>query len=224
MQEALRAQTRDIVYSLCQYGMKDVWSWGATVGGQSWRTTEDIEDTWESLHRIGFGQSDFYPFAGPGHWNDPDMLTVGWVGWGASLRPSRLTPDEQYTQVSLWSLLSAPLLLGCDLGRLDGFTLGLLTNDEVLAIDQDALGRQARRVVADSGYQVWIKPLADGSTAVGIFNMADTCSKVRIDWNALGLGGYRTLRDVWRQKDTGVVQKTWDATLMPHGVCLLRLR
>ncbi|TDW96054.1 glycohydrolase-like protein with He_PIG associated NEW1 domain [Dinghuibacter silviterrae] len=223
MQTALRAQPRDILYSLCQYGMKDVWTWGASVDGQSWRTTEDIEDTWESLHRIGFGQYPLYPYAGPGHWNDPDMLTVGWVGWGATLRPSRLTPDEQYTQVSLWSLLSAPLLLGCDLGKLDGFTLGLLTNDEVLAIDQDALGRQAQRVVPDPGYQVWIKPLADGSTAVGVFNMEDTCRPVRLNWDSLGLGRYHILRDVWRQRDLGAVQKTLDATLMPHGVLLVRL-
>lgn len=226
MQQALRAQRRDIVYSLCQYGMKDVWTWGASaaVDGQSWRTTEDIEDTWESLHRIGFGQAPFYPFAGPGHWNDPDMLTVGRVGWGENLRPTRLTPDEQYTQVSLWSMLSAPMLLGCDLSQLDAFTLNLLTNDEVLAIDQDPGGYQARRVLSGNGYEVWVKPLSDGGCAVGIFNMEDICQKVRFTWSSLGLTGYHTLRDVWRQRSMGRLPAAFDGIVMPHGVVLYTLK
>jgi hypothetical protein len=223
MQQALRGQSRDIVYSLCQYGMQHVWAWGSSVDAQSWRTTEDIEDTWESLSRIGFGQSPLYPYAGPGHWNDPDMLTVGRVGWGSTLRPSRLTPDEQYTQVSLWALLSAPMLLGCDLSQMDGFTLNLLTNDEVLAIDQDEGGYQAQRVVSDKGYQVWVKRLADGSSAVGIFNMEDAAQTVRLDWASLGVDGYHTLRDVWRGQDKGPLQREAHLVLMPHGVLLYRL-
>ncbi len=122
MKEALNQVNRDIVYSLCQYGMSKVWRWGAEVGGNLWRTTGDITDTWESLKEIGFSQIENQPFAGPGHWNDPDMLVVGWVGWGPNLHPTKLTPDEQYTHISLWCLLSAPLLLGCDLQQLDPFT------------------------------------------------------------------------------------------------------
>jgi hypothetical protein len=99
MQAALEQQPRDIAYSLCQYGMQDVWKWGASVNGNCWRTTGDIEDTWESLSGIGFNQNKQYPYAGPGHWNDPDMMIVGQVGWGENLHPSRLSPDEQYAHM-----------------------------------------------------------------------------------------------------------------------------
>ena len=142
----LRQQNRDIVFSLCQYGMADVWKWGGSVNGNCWRTTGDIVDTWRSMSGIGFKQDQAEPFAKPGNWNDPDMLVVGQVGWG-NLHPSRLTPDEQYTHISLWCLLSAPLLIGCDMTKLDDFTLNLLSNDEVLAIDQDALGKSATCVL-----------------------------------------------------------------------------
>ena len=152
MRAALDKVPRDIVFSFCQYGMGNVWEWGAKTGGNSWRTTGDITDTWPSLCRNGFSQNDLAPFAGPGHWNYPDMLIVGQVGWGPSLHPTRLTPNEQYTHISLWCLLSSPLLIGCDMTKLDAFTLGLLSNDEVLAVDQDSLGRQATRVSQeDSG-------------------------------------------------------------------------
>ena len=143
----LKAQKRDIVFSLCQYGMENVGEWGASVNGNSWRTTLDIYDNWGKLLSIGFNQAEFAQFTGPGHWNDPDMLVVGWVGWGSNLHPTHLTPNEQYSHVSLWCLLSAPLLLGCDLAKLDDFTLNLLTNDEVLAVNQDPLGHDAHRVL-----------------------------------------------------------------------------
>ncbi|MDR1459238.1 MAG: putative Ig domain-containing protein, partial [Bacteroidales bacterium] len=156
MQKYLREQNRDIVYSLCQYGFKDVWEWGAAVGN-SWRTTWDITDSWESLSDIGFNQYSHWTFAKPGHWNDPDMLIVGKVGWGENLRNTRLTPDEQYTHISLWSLLASPLLIGCDVSQLDDFTLSLLTNHEVLAINQDSLGKQAQRLVVDGNIQLWVK-------------------------------------------------------------------
>jgi len=224
MQRALRAQPRDILYSLCQYGMGQVWKWGPQVDAQSWRTTGDIEDTWSSLRSIGFRQSPLYPYAGPGHFNDPDMLIVGQVGWGENLHPTRLTPDEQYTHVSLWCMLSAPLLLGCDLSKLDPFTLNLLTNDEVLAIDQDALGRQAHRQVAVDGYQVYVKSLADGSVAVGVFNLDDSVRHVSVNWRNLGLEGYKVVRDVWRQVDRGSAGEGLTGVVMPHGVLLLRLR
>ena len=145
MREALDKADRDIVYSLCQYGMGDVWKWGAEVGGNCWRTTGDISDSWGSMAGIGFAQNGHEKFAGPGHWNDPDMLVVGMVGWG-NLHPTGLTPNEQYTHISLWCLLASPLLIGCDMAQLDDFTLGLLTNDEVLEVNQDPLGKQAARV------------------------------------------------------------------------------
>ena len=221
MQNALRARKRSIVYSLCQYGLKDVWKWGATVDGQSWRTTEDIEDTWQSLSSIGFHQNGLYPYARPGNWNDPDMMIVGQVGWGENLHPSRLTPDEQYTHVSLWCLLAAPLLIGCDISRLDPFTLNLLTNDEVLAIDQDPLGAQARQLIRKDGYQVWVKELEDGSKAVGIFNMDTTYQKISVDFKDLNLPDRLSLRDPWTQKELGVFHTSYAAYIPPHGVQLV---
>ncbi|HTI08917.1 MAG TPA: GDSL-type esterase/lipase family protein [Puia sp.] len=184
MDQALKAQPRDILYSLCQYGMKDVWKWGRTVDASCWRTTGDITDTWPSLKDIGFSQDSLYPYAGPGHWNDPDMLIVGQLGWGDP-HPTRLTPDEQYTHISLWCLLSAPLLIGGDISRLDDFTRSLLTNDEVIALDQDPLGRQAQRLVNTGTFQVWVKELADGSRAIGMFNLGDTDTTLHLKWAAL---------------------------------------
>lgn len=228
MQEALQKQKRDIVYSLCQYGMKNVWEWGETVNGNCWRTTGDIVDTWESLSSIGFKQVKQNTYAKPGRWNDPDMMIVGQVGWGDHLHPTRLTPDEQYTHVSLWSLLSAPLLIGCDLSKLDDFTLNLLTNDEVIAINQDIMGRQAKQMLmkSDPGgvdYQVWVKELEDGSKAIGIFNMTDKSEVVRFHWNELLLSISQLVRDVWRQKDLGTFNGMFSTRVAAHGVTLIKI-
>jgi hypothetical protein len=221
MSAALRAQPRDIVFSLCQYGLLDVWTWGAEVGGNSWRTTGDIEDTWESVTRIAARQDAAAPYAGPGHWNDPDMLVVGVVSWGGTPHPSRLTPDEQYSHISLWSLLAAPLLLGNDLARLDPFTRNLLTNDEVLAVNQDPLGAEARRVLDQDGWQVWVRKLSDGRQAVGVFNLGDEFRTLRLDPAALGLPASARLRDLWRQRDAGALTPGFAARVPAHGVLLL---
>ena len=225
MRRCLDKAERDIVYSLCQYGMGKVWEWGDKVGGNLWRTTEDITDTWESLKTIGFSQVENAPFAGPGHWNDPDMLVVGWVGWGPSLHPSRLTPDEQYTHISLWCLLSAPLLIGCDLERLDDFTLNLLTNDEVLAIDQDPLGKQAVPIARDGDIQVWVKELADGGRAVGVFNLGPGPSGYELDPGKIGFpapAGIK-VRDLWKQKDLGDFGGKFAVRVPSHGVALIKI-
>ncbi len=224
MQRALGAQNRDIIYSLCQYGLYDVWKWGETVNGNSWRTTGDIEDTWESLSEIGFSQDKSAGYAKPGRWNDPDMLIVGKLGWSDNLHATRLTPHEQYTHISLWSLLSAPLLLGCDLASLDDFTLNLLTNDEVIAIDQDPLGKAARQKIKKDGYQVWVKELSDGSKAIGIFNLMDKYQKLKIDWKELGLREKLSVRDAWRQKDLGVFTGSFETPVPAHGVNLIVVR
>ncbi len=152
----LRRQPRDIVFSLCQYGEFDVWQWGGSVAGSSWRTTGDISDSWWSLSGIGFNQDKAAPYARSGNWNDPDMLVVGKVGWG-NLHPTRLTPNEQYTHISLWCLLSAPLLIGCDMTQLEPFTLNLLENDEVIAVDQDPLGHEAATVAKNGDTRVYAK-------------------------------------------------------------------
>lgn len=239
MRSALDGVQRDIVYSLCQYGMGNVWEWGARVGGNCWRTTGDIADTWSSMSRIGFGQAGHEAYAGPGHWNDPDMLVVGQVGWGPELHPTHLTPDEQYTHISLWCLLSAPLLIGCDLASIDEFTLSLLTNDEVIDIDQDPLGRQAKRIADEGGMQIWAKDMADGTKAVGFFNVGETHRDHPADYFAwsprrpgrmvvngpdIGITGKFSVRDVWRQKDLGTFKGTFSADVPYHGVALLRVR
>ncbi|MBP6978715.1 MAG: NPCBM/NEW2 domain-containing protein [Lentimicrobiaceae bacterium] len=236
MRQALQETGRDIVFSLCQYGMGNVWEWGAGVGGNLWRTTGDITDAWSSMAGIGFSQDKCSPHAAPGNWNDPDMLVVGNVGWGPSLHPSRLAPDEQYTHISLWCLLSAPLLIGCDLSSLDAFTLNLLTNDEVIAVDQDPLGKQAEKVKEAPGQQVWAKKLADGSLAVGLFNTGDSSPAGMFNWadqvetttvtvtlKELGISGPVQVRDLWRQKDLGTVAQELQYPVNHHGVVLLRL-
>jgi alpha-galactosidase len=224
MRDALAGVKRDIFYSLCQYGMGNVWEWGAAVGGNSWRTTGDITDTWKSVREIGFSQIDDAPFAGPGRWNDPDMLVIGRVGWGPSLHPSRLTPDEQYSHVTLWCLLSAPLLIGCDVTDLDKFTLNLLTNDEVIAIDQDALGKQARPVIRLDSLQVWVKELEDGTRAAGVFNLSGKTASITLGLSQLGFQRQVHARDVWRHRDLGKFDSGIPVTVPSHGVILLKIR
>jgi alpha-galactosidase len=225
MGDFLREQKRDIVFSLCQYGDADVWKWGGSVNGNSWRTTGDIRDTWTSMSKIGFNQDKAEPFAKPGNWNDPDMLVVGQVGWG-NLHPSRLTPDEQYTHISLWCLLSAPLLIGCDMTKFDDFTLNLLENDEVLALDQDALGKSATCVLTNVDVRVFEKQLEDGGRALGFFNLGS--APASLDFHQLaqiGFTGTQHVRDLWRQKDltdmdaNGVLTMT----IPVHGVMLYKL-
>ncbi len=243
MRAALDSVGRDIVYSLCQYGMGDVWEWGAEVGGNLWRTSGDIRDTWNSLMETGFALSNnSWEFAEPGHWNDPDMLVIGQVGWGPQVRSTGLTPNEQYTHISLWSLQAAPLLIGCDMGEMDEFTLGLLTNDEVLEVNQDPLGRQARRIFAGDGYQVWAKDMEDGSIAAGIFytgnqkagtdNPADLINwdnrtiepkTITVKWDQLDISGKQRIRDLWRQEDLGEFSGAFATTVSYHGVTMIRL-
>ncbi|MBD1424163.1 glycoside hydrolase family 27 protein [Sphingobacterium arenae] len=224
MGQALKDVDRDIVYSLCQYGMKEVWKWGASIGGNVWRTTGDIRDNWESMSRIGFNQAGLESYAGPGHWNDPDMLVVGYVGWSKNLRPTYLSPNEQYTHISLWSLLAAPLLIGCDLTRLDDFTYGLLSNAEVIAVNQDILGKQASRIINENNIQVWAKPLSDGSMAVGVFNLGETPVNYQLSLASLDLPGKHTLRDIWKQEDMGNIETSFSVRINRHGVKLFKIK
>ncbi|MGA7497185.1 MAG: NPCBM/NEW2 domain-containing protein [Isosphaeraceae bacterium] len=223
MGRMLRAQNRDIVFSLCQYGMDNVWEWGGEVGGNCWRTTGDITDSWGSMAGIGFAQAGHELYAKPGRWNDPDMLVVGWVGWGPALHPTHLTTNEQYTHISLWSLLASPLLIGCDLTRLDEFTLNLLTNDEVIEVNQDPLGVQARRIYKRDDVEVWAKPLEDGSRAVGLFNVGEDEQPVSIRWRELAMNGPLQVRDLWRQKDLEAQSDGYSASVPRHGVVLIKV-
>ena len=226
MGKYLREQNRDIVFSLCQYGMSDVWKWGGSVEGNCWRTTGDINDSWKSMSGIGFHQDKCAPYAKPGNWNDPDMLVVGEVGWG-NLHPTRLTPNEQYTHISLWCMLSAPLLIGCDMTKFDKFTLSLLENDEVLAIDQDALGKEATCVLSDGDLRLYEKELEDGGRALGFFNVGVKPLKLDFDQFArIGIFGKQVVRDLWRQKNVAALNTKTDSLplIIPgHGVMLFKL-
>ncbi len=229
MEGFLRDQPRDIFYSLCQYGMNDVWEWGHAVDANSWRTTGDITDTWESMYDLGFVRNEpLYPWAGPGHWNDPDMLIVGKVGWSANLRDSRLTPDEQYTHISLWSLMASDMLIGCDISQMDDFTVGLLCNHEVNMINQDVLGKQGHRALTDGDLQIWMRHLSDGTVAVGVFNVG--LSEIAVDLSKMTVEfegktyrlGQLALRDLWRQKDMTAEQ--YKFRVPSHGCRLFKAK
>ncbi|SDP54219.1 alpha-galactosidase [Mucilaginibacter sp. OK268] len=225
MGDYIRQQPRDIVFSLCQYGMSDVWKWGDSVGGNTWRTTNDITDNWSNVKSIALAQDQSAAWAKPGNWNDPDMLVVGTVGWG-SPHPTSLKPDEQYLHFSLWSLFSAPLLIGCDMEKLDAFTLNLLTNDEVIAVNQDALGKQATCVQTIGDLRIYVKELEDGSRVAGFCNFG--LEKVDIsykDLNKLGISGKQKVRDLWRQKDITTIHADKEALSVKvpmHGVALYK--
>ncbi len=230
MSKALRQSGRDIVYSLSNsapYAHAADWARLANC----WRTTGDIWDYWDQsdndwrygVSEIGFTQDRWVPCAGPGHWNDPDMLVVGYVGWGPQLHATKLTPDEQYSHISLWCLLSAPLLIGCDMDRLDPFTLNLLANDDVLALDQDSLGKQAKRVAAVGALDVFLKELEDGSKALGFFNRGDKERTFAFNkLAAVGIVGKQHVRDLWRQKDLPDATGKVEVAVRPHGVVLLK--
>ena len=226
MGDLLKQQPRDIVFSVCQYGMSDVWKWGGSVGGNLWRTTNDINDTWASVKSIVLDQDKSAAYAKPGNWNDPDMLVVGHVGWG-NPHPSKLKPDEQYLHISLWSLFAAPLLIGCDMEKLDDFTLNLLTNDEVIEINQDPLGKQATCSQTIGELRIYVKELEDGSRAVGFCNLGTDIVDIPYkDFEKIGLNGKFNVRDVWRQKDISTIEtKTSQLALkVPvHGVVLYKL-
>lgn len=221
---AIKRAPRDIVFSICNWGQNEPWKWGKEVGGNSWRTTGDIVDTWGSMSGIGFGQAGLSEYAEPGHWNDPDMLVVGKVGWGPDLHETRLSPDEQYTHITLWSLLCSPLLLGNDISDMSDFTRSLLTNSEVIAVNQDRLGEQAERIVKDGKKEIWSKPLSDGSMAVGLFNRSlFRKQNITVDWDSLGITGKQQVRDLWRQKDLGVFEEEYEAKVRRHGVVFVKI-
>jgi alpha-galactosidase len=215
MGQALLDSGRAIVYSLCQYGQVDVGTWGANAGGNLWRTTGDISDNWASMSNIGFNlQTGREKFALSGHWNDPDMLEIGNGG---------MNDTEYRTHMSLWSLLAAPLLAGNDLRSVAPDILEILTNKEVIAIDQDPSGKQAVQVSKDGDAQVWARTLADGSIAVGLFNLGATQIPVAATWSALKIAGSYNARDLWAHADRGSGTDAVWASVPSHGVVLLKL-
>jgi alpha-galactosidase len=223
MRDALARVDRDIVYALCQYGYGDVWQWGADAGGHLWRSSGDLLDQWANLQSVGFRQAGRERWTRPGEWNDTDMLVVGTLGWGPNLRPSRLTQNEQMLHLALWALQAAPLFIGADLSKLDTFTRALLTNDEVIDVDQDPLGQAAHRVWSDARREIWARPLSDGTLAVGLFNRGLAPSEVSVSWAQLGIAGRQPVRDLWRRLDLGRFSEKFTATVPRHGVVFLKI-
>jgi alpha-galactosidase len=214
MRDALHSTGRPIVYSLCQYGNDAVWEWGTSVGGNLWRTTGDISDKYVSMADIGFGQAGLARFAGPGHWNDPDMLEVGNGG---------MTAEEYRTHMSLWAILAAPLLAGNDLSTMTPETIALLTNREVIGVDQDSAGKQGDRVTTEGPIEVWARPLADGAKAVGIFNRHHLPMETKVDFHTLGFAHAVKARDLWLGKDLGNIGPVYTVKIPAHGVVFLKV-
>ena len=213
LRDALAQSGRPIVFSICNWGVKAPWRWGPATGNL-WRTTGDINDTYDRMSLIGFGQNGLEKFAGPGHWNDPDMLEVGNGG---------MKRDEYRTHLALWALLAAPLLAGNDLRSMSPETKDLLTNSEVIAVDQDSKGVQGHRVWEEGPLEIWAKPLADGSHAVGLFNRSEAPIKMTLDFKTIGAPASAKLRDLLDHKDLGTFQNSYSAEVPTHGVVLVKV-
>ena len=215
MGDALLASGRDIVFSLCQYGLVDVWKWGPAAGGNLWRTGGDISDSWESVSRIGFSQNPLAPYARPGHWNDPDMLEIG---------NGHMTDTEYRTHMSLWSMLAAPLIAGNDVRNMSTSIHDILTNREVIAVDQDKAGLQAKRAWQSGQQEVWTRQLAGGDTAVAVFNRGSKDSQVTFRWADAGIPRAPShIRDLWRHTEEKPLGPEYCSEVPGHGVVLLRI-
>jgi len=223
MSQALRASGRPIVFSLCEWGSSQPWLWAQGIG-QLWRATGDIQDCWDCgrgwggmgvTHIIDL-MADIYAYSGPGHWNDPDMLEVGNGGLNAA---------ENRAHFSFWALFAAPLMAGNDLEAMKPEVKEILTNREVIAVDQDPLGMQGRKVYDDGPREVWVKPLADGSKAVILFNRGTEEGVFAATWDQIGLfpGGKATVRDLWKKADVGTVTGRYEAKVDPHGVVMVKV-
>jgi alpha-galactosidase len=229
MREALNAAGRPIVFSICEWGTAKPWLWAKDIGNL-WRTTGDIKDRWQGTEKWPDGsccshgmldildmQDGLESYAGPGHWNDPDMLEVGNGG---------MTTNEYRAHFSLWSLLAAPLIAGNDLRDMTPEIKSILTNKEVIAVNQDALGMQGRRVRKDANADVWAKQMKDGSRAVILLNRSAATKEIPVSWEELGypnrLGA--SVRDLWSAKDLGQFRGKFSASVEPHSVVMLSVK
>ena len=211
--DALAQAGRPIVFSICDWGVKAPWHWAPHIGNL-WRTTGDIADNYDRMSVIGFSQNGLEKFAGPGHWNDPDMLEVGNGG---------MNRDEYRTHMALWAILAAPLLAGNDLRTMTAETRELLTNSEVIAVDQDPKGLQGHRLWEEGPLEIWVKPLADGSQAVALFNRGESALEMRLDAHLIGVPTSSKLRDLLDHKDLGPIQDSYVTKVPMRGVVLLRV-
>ena len=211
--DALAESGRPMVFSICNWGVKAPWRWGPKTGNL-WRTTGDISDSYDSMSLIGFGQNGLEKFAGPGHWNDPDMLEVG---------NGHMNREEYRTHMALWALLAAPLLAGNDLRNMPAETKELLTNSEVIAVDQDGKGIQGHRFWQEGPLEIWARPLADGSNAVGLFNRSESAIQMTLEFKVIGAPEAAKLRDLLDHKDLGTAQGSYTTKVPKHGVVLLKV-
>jgi alpha-galactosidase len=231
MSSELIKQPRDIVLNMCQYGMGDVWKWGREVGGMSWRTTGDLGvakgGALPGFYSVGLANAVLGAYAGPGGWNDPDYILIGTVGDAThshlAAKSTPLKPEEQYSYMSMWSLMASPLFFSGDMTKLDNFTINILCNAEVIDIDQDSLGKQAKVVRKNEQELVLAKPLEDGSVAVGLFNLSEGPLTISIDWKDVAKSGKLTARDVWRQRNIGQFTDSFKSQVAAHDVVLVRL-
>ncbi len=215
MRDALRATGRSIVFSMCEWGRSKPWEWARGVG-HLWRTTGDIADRWQSFTRLLDLQVGLEKYAGPGGWNDPDMLEVGNGG---------MTPAEYRAHFSLWCLLSAPLMAGNDLRSMTPEIRDILINKDVVALDQDPLGRQGSKIRDDGEFEVWAKPLQGGDWAVALLNRSSAAREMGVAWMELGLGPSSSsrVRNLWTKQDLGAVKTAFAATVPSHEVVLIRV-
>jgi alpha-galactosidase len=226
MGDLLKQQRRDMIFNLCQYGMGDVWKWGAEVGGHSWRTAGDLGFELDRIFEVALKNAEYRQWQKPGAWNDPDYIQIGRIGNARGMgEPIEcpLTPTEQYSFMSLWALSAAPLFFSGDMGKLDAFTVNVLCNPEVIDINQDPLGECGRVVMLGEDTFLMVKNLEDGSKAVGLCNKGEFPVEVTAKWTELGLSGSQFVRDVWRQKGLGKFSGEYKATVPRRGVVLVRM-
>lgn len=227
MGQILKELDRDIVYNLCQYGMGEVWKWGQEVGGNCWRTAGDLGFELRNYHNVALRNSKHRPYAVPGAWNDPDYLLLGYIGQPnvkeQPYKPCPLTPNEQYSYMSLWCLMSSPLFFSGDMSRLDEFTLNVLCNAELIELNQDPLGKQGYPVIEEEEKEIWKKTMEDSSVAVGLFNRGEMKQTITLDFSDIEMKGKCKIRDLWRQKDLGTFTNKFEAQVPRHGVMVLRL-
>jgi alpha-galactosidase len=222
----LKKQKRDIELNLCQYGMGNVWEWGEKVGGQSWRTAGDLGFELDRIIDIAVKNAEHRQWSKPGSWNDPDYLQIGYIGnaaTGGEPRPCPLTPNEQYSFMSLWCLMASPLFYSGDVPKLDDFSLGILCNAEVIDVNQDPLGQCARTVILDDDAVLFVKDMEDGSKAVGLCNRGEMEIDITAKWVDLGLQGRQRARDLWRQKELGEFDGSFSVKVGRHGTFMVRL-
>jgi alpha-galactosidase len=222
----LKEQKRDMVFNLCQYGNDQVWKWGFEVGGSSWRTGGDLGFGLNGLFDVAFKNAGYAAYAKPGAWNDPDYIQIGYVGSafnGGLPVHTNLSPNEQYAFMSMWSLLAAPLVYSADLGKLDKFTLNILCNPEVIAIDQDPIGESAKAIRKTEESFILIKNLEDGSKAVGLCNNGEIPINMTLNWPEANIKGKQVIRDLWKQKNIGIYQGKYSVTVPRHGVVMVKI-